>query len=519
MPALRYFSSILIVFTLVFWGSSVGAHPLGNFTINHYTGLELHPDGVAIDYVLDMAEIPAFQTIRHQDHNQNGVMDPDEAATFQPEACAALQSDLSLALDQQPQSIALETSTLDFPPGVGGLSTLRLNCQFNSAFSIAEDTQHQLTFTNRAYAQRLGWREMTLQSPEIPIQSTLKSASLSNRLQHYPDDLLNSPADQRQATITLWPSAPESTQPETHRSPRLAVGSVSIDRGQNPLAQWIHLEDLTPMSIVVGLLVAFVWGGFHALTPGHGKTVVGAYLVGSKGTPQHALLLGLTTTITHTAGIFALGILTLAASQFVVTEQIYPWLSAISGLMVIGIGITLFQRRLVGVQTHIHHAHDHPHHHAHNHSHETHHPHKPHHSHEPNHTHHADHAHHSDPISSHKHSHHPKGPATWGSLIALGISGGLLPCPTALVMLLSAIALGRVGLGLALVTSFSLGLAVVLTGVGLLLIFARQQVDKLPLEMPPVRFLPSMSAAFIALVGVAITTQALMQTGILPFGS
>lgn len=255
---------------------------------------------------------------------------------------------------------------------------------------------------------------------------------------------------------------------------------------------------------IIAIAGAFVWGAMHAMSPGHGKTIVGAYLAGSRSTAQHALFLGLTTTITHTAGVFALGLVTLFASQYILPEQLYPWLSCLSGLMVVSIGLNLFISRMrsgqlfkrspfghshTGEHSHHDHSHDHPHHH--------------HHEHEDNH---AD------------HSHLPPGtdgsPVTWRSLLVLGISGGLVPCPSALVLLLSTIALGRIGFGLMLVLVFSLGLAATLTGLGLLLVGARRLFERLPTQIRLVRVLPAVSALFVTLLGLGITTQALMQIGL-----
>jgi len=258
-------------------------------------------------------------------------------------------------------------------------------------------------------------------------------------------------------------------------------------------------------SFLFAILGSFVWGAMHAMSPGHGKTIVGAYLVGGRATLQHAVFLGLTTTITHTIGVFALGLLTLFASQYVLPEQIYPWLSCLSGLMVVAIGLNLFISRMQSAQllrrSPFGHSHADEHH-----SHDDH-----------DHHHHDDHHHHHE-HSHGTHSHLPPGtdgsPVTWRNLLALGISGGIVPCPSALVVLLSAIALGRIGFGLLLVLAFSLGLAGVLTGLGLLLVRARRLFERVPTQMRLVRVFPAVSALFIALLGLGITTQALMQIGL-----
>jgi ABC-type nickel/cobalt efflux system permease component RcnA len=271
-------------------------------------------------------------------------------------------------------------------------------------------------------------------------------------------------------------------------------------RPADPFAELINVTTITPLTILLALLAACGWGAAHAFSPGHGKTIVGAYLVGSRGTVRHALFLGLTTTITHTAGVFALGFVTLFAAQFILPEKLYPWLSMLSGVLVVVIGAVMIKDRLhsfvTGQAHHHHHGHDHEHHHDHDHGHD--------------HDHSHDHGHH--------HHHLPPGvdgaPITWRGLLALGISGGLLPCPSALVLMLGAISLQRVGFGLALIVMFSLGLASVLTAIGVVLVYAGKFFQRIPESGPLFRFVPVASALFITVVGVGITVQALMNIGL-----
>ncbi len=492
------------------WATGAFAHPLGNFTINRYAGLDLKPDGIHLDYVLDMAEIPAFQEIRRIDLNRDQQADPTESQTYATAQCDWIGQQLVLQAAGQGIPFALENSGVEYPPGVGGLATLRLSCDFQGS-PVFAGADLEVLFADHAYEHRLGWREITLSSQGIPVQSQVPSQSISQRLRAYPEALLKSPPAQRQISFLLNPSGRAVST--TSESPGLSEQSLE-GRNSDGLTRLISLEHLDPLTIVVALGVAFVWGGFHALTPGHGKTVVGAYLVGSRGTALHALILGLTTTFTHMAGIFVLGGVALLASQSAVSEQIYPWLSMVSGLLVVAIGLSLgwqrWQEKSVSSEHH-HHPHHHHEHHEHEHS-------EPHRSHAP-----------YDPLedpledpSEHTHSHphghshlpHQGSRVTWASLLALGISGGVLPCPSALVVLLSAIALGRIGFGLALILAFSLGLAGVLTGIGLLLVYAKSWLDKLPTRFPQSPHLSTLSALIIALVGLGMTHQALVQIGL-----
>jgi ABC-type nickel/cobalt efflux system permease component RcnA len=258
------------------------------------------------------------------------------------------------------------------------------------------------------------------------------------------------------------------------------------------LAQLLHQPQLSAGWLVAGIAVAFWLGALHALEPGHGKTIVAAYLVGSRGDMKHAALLGAIVTFTHTISVFLLGIGTLLLSSYIVPEKIIPALGVISGVSIVLIGGWLFYKRW---RTFMHgraHAHGHAHHHHHDHD--------QHHHHD-----HHDHDHH------HGHSHVPQGDITLGSLMALGASGGLVPCPAAMVLLLSAIAIGRIGLGLVLLIAFSLGLAGVLMAIGMLVIYAKNWLPESSknAEHPLLKFAPVASAFVILCIGMLMTAASL----------
>ncbi len=229
---------------------------------------------------------------------------------------------------------------------------------------------------------------------------------------------------------------------------------------------------LTPVAIATGIAIAYVFGAVHALSPGHGKTLVGAYLVGSRGTPQAALWLGLTTTVTHTLTVFILGVTTLLASHYIDLDRVYPILGAVSGLAICLVGLRLLVMRLRNRHHHHHHHHDH---------------------------HHHDHHHHDD---------QPR--EDWSSILAIGISGGLVPCPSALVLLLSAIALHQIAYGLVLIGGFSIGLASVLTGLGLAAVYGQQWLEKSPLGAGVMQRLSVVSALATVCIGLGLTTVAVM---------
>jgi len=227
----------------------------------------------------------------------------------------------------------------------------------------------------------------------------------------------------------------------------------------------------TPTAIAAGIAIAYALGAVHALSPGHGKTLVGAYLVGSRGTPQAALWLGLTTTVTHTLAVFILGVTTLLASHYIDLDRVYPILGAASGLAICLVGLRLLAMRLRDG----HHPHHHParHHHAH-------------------------------------HHHHDQPREDWSSILAIGISGGLVPCPSALVLLLSAIALHQIAYGLVLIGGFSLGLASAITTLGLAAVYGRQWLEKAPIGAGVMQRLSVVSALATVCIGLGLTTVALM---------
>lgn len=523
----------VVIFTLLICFGFVPvafAHPLGNFTINHYAGLNVSRDAIAIDFALDMAEIPAFQEIATFDTNGNGLADSSEAEAYHAEKCKSLQPYLSLLLNDRPLGLTLESSFVEFPAGAGGLSTLRLTCKFNAPIAKAGQMT-SLSFADKSYSERIGWREIVVTAEGVTLNGDFSSTSISNRLTSYPQDLLSNPLDQQQITLGVdLQSAPNQDLPMDSTQ---SISSVSGNRS-DAFTQLITLQNLTLPTILFALLVSFLWGAMHALTPGHGKTIVGAYLVGSRGTMKHAVYLGLTTTITHTLGVFALGLVTLFAAKYIVPEKLYPWMNLLSGLFVVGIGINILIERfkssglkeffnkfnskisgatlaLTPIQSLSQNARIRQISHSHRFS--------LHNSLENSHTHNHVHAHpHSHGHDHAVHSHLPPGtdgsPVTWRNLLALGVSGGIIPCPSALVVLLGAVALNRISFGLVLVLAFSLGLAGALTAIGMMFIYAGRLFDRFPSQGKVIRILPVLSALFVSVIGVGITIKALAEMGI-----
>ena len=418
--------------------AAASAHPLGNFTINRFSRIEAADHRAYVFYVLDMAEIPTYQAGRI------------DARAYARRIAAGAR----LQLDGRRVTLSPVATALAHPKGAGGLHTTRLELLLRGP---RLDHTAKLAYADTNYAGRIGWKEIVVGA---------RTRSESGELRAYPKNLLQSPLDVTSVTGELHSAGGPPPKLATGRE--LQAPDRVADSGFSSL---IGREHLSALVILASLAAAFFWGMAHALSPGHGKTIVAAYLVGRRGTPWHAAALGGIVTVTHTIGVFALGLVTLALSQFIVPDQLYPWLNLVSGVLVVAIGATVFRSRF---------RHRHPH------------------THGPGHDHHG---HASGP-----------GPETGpsrGSLIAVGISGGLLPCPSALVVLLAAISLHRVAFGMLLIVAFSAGLALSITGIGLVAVFAKQIFKRASFDGRLVRLLPAASALVILAAGLAMTVRAL----------
>jgi nickel/cobalt transporter (NicO) family protein len=420
---------------LVFLGAAVvalvfpvaaSAHPLGNFTINRFSRIEVAGPRVYVHYVLDLAEIPTFQAGRI-----------DARGYARRIARGAL-----LTVDGRRVRLLPVEWVLAHPNGAGGLKTTRLEVILRGPKLAARS---DVAYRDTNYADRIGWKEVVVGD----------AASRSNELRAYPKDLLSSPFSITHVRTSLVPGPGPETRPHVTRGTALRAPDRVAD---SAFASLIAREHLGVWVILASLAAALFWGAAHALSPGHGKTIITAYLVGRRGTPRHAALLGLIVTLTHTVGVFTLGLITLLLSRFIVPEELYPWLNLASGVLVVAIGASVLRSRL----RRRHHHHDH---------------------------------HHEHDLSRR-------------SLVAVGVSGGLLPCPSALVVLLAAISLHRIGFGLLLIVAFSAGLALTITGIGLVAVLARSAFGRVSLDGRLVSLLPTFSALVIVAAGIGMTVRA-----------
>jgi nickel/cobalt exporter len=430
------------------------AHPLGNFSINHLTEVRVAPDRVDVRYVLDQAEIPTFQ--------ERGLSDDAVLARKRAEVLKRLV----LTVGGRRVALTPGAARLSHPPGQGGLKTTRVELPLTARMkTLGAVRVHDGTFPGR-----IGWKAVVpLPGRGTAVKSDVPGADPTGELRHYPRDLLKSPEDIRDAALTVSAGSGTVAAPDGRTGFKTGAGS----------AGFAGLLDRDGGVLLLLLAAAFGWGALHALSPGHGKSMVAAYLVGTRGSVRDAVALGATVTVAHTAGVVALGVVALLLSAWILPEDLYPWLNLVAGMLVVGVGIRVLRMRLKGAPEAHHHHHDHDH----------------------------DHDHHHD--HGHDHHHHPRSDRR--SILALGASAGLIPCPTALVVLLGAISQHRVGLGLVLIVAFSAGLAATLTGLGIAVVHASKALTRLNISGRLAGSASAVSAALIVVIGAVLTLQAVPQ--------
>ena len=410
--------------------AAASAHPLGNFTINRFSRIEVAGPRLYVDYVLDLAEIPTFQAGR--------IDAPDYARRIARGA--------ELTVDGRRARLVPVEWALAHPNGAGGLKTTRFEVILRGPFLAGRTA---VAYRDDNYADRIGWKEIVVGD----------ARSRSHELRAYPKNLLSAPLEITHVHTSLVPGTVPGARPHVAAGSSLRAPDRVADSG---FAALVARDRLGVWVVLGSLAVALFWGAAHALSPGHGKTIVTAYLVGQRGTPRHAALLGLIVTVTHTVGVFGLGLVTRLLSRVIVPDHLYPWLNLASGVLVVAIGASVLRARWRHRTQHHHH-----------------------------------------------HHHHDEHGLSRRSLVAVGVSGGLLPCPSALVVLLAAISLHRVGFGLLLIVAFSAGLALTITGIGLTAVLARSAFRRVNLDGGFVGLLPAVSAFVILAAGVVMTIHAL----------
>ncbi len=509
-------------------GSSASAHPLGNFSVNHLNQLTFAVDGVVNDAVIDTAEIPTAQSDSIVDANGDGTISASERELHGKNSCDDFAAANQLTVDGARVSFAVRSSAFSYEPGQAGLMTSRLECRL--AATVDFSSARSVAFSDGYLTDRVGWHEITATGDGAQlIDSPVPQVSVTDGLRQYPADLLSSPLDVRDATFDVQPGPGTSTVSDEAAPDDPTKGLTNVGTGwfsgvldgvQNTFDDLIGRRDLT---LGVGFLavgLALVLGASHAVLPGHGKTVMAAYIAGRQGSVKDAVIVGATVTGTHTGGVLLLG-LALTVSTSLAGETVLGYLGVTSGVLVAALGLGLLigatRHRGTGVFGHGHtHAYDLGHSHSHDGDHS--------HLHGAGHSH--DHGHFVQrdtvaaasaltlnrsalargakvggfensgtvavldltsqlapdpvvrkgrPVDDHDHGYRPTGRR---GLIGMGIAGGLVPSPSALIILLSAIALGRTWFGILLVIGYGVGMAGTLTLAGVLLVKMRDRYQQ-----------------------------------------
>ena len=554
--------ALFLMFLLFCWlahPQASDAHPMGNFSISHYTAIRVESGFIEVRYLIDMAEIPTYQEM--QDAAIVPQVGDPSLVEYLAKKAQLLAGGLSLQLNGQPLRLQPVSQNVIFPAGAGGLPTMKLGFVYRATIgSLSPQSSYTVNYRDNNFAGRAGWKEIVV-TAEPGLKMTASSAPAGDRsaqLSNYPTDLLSSPPQDLEASFSFFGAFPtESDTRPAAAAPRMQVApavtvhgntpgghlrspgdlrahvpsagrpesraaveasavnspsivgvpsnSISLRANQqvtprNKFTELVSARGLSFWFLLTAALIAAGLGAMHALEPGHGKTIVAAYLVGSKGTARHAVFLGLIVTAAHTAGVYLLGAITLYASKYIVPEQLYPWLGMISGIIIAVLASYLLIRAWTGED--------------------------------------GDHSHAIGRVHSHWFTSFGRGRATEKTdsqsllesgaisgqapkrvsltqLLTLGITGGIVPCPAALVVLLGAFSLHRVGFGMFLIVAFSLGLAGVLIAIGLLMVYARQFLARWKSNGSKVkRWIPLASAGFMLTLGLVIAGRALISTGI-----
>jgi nickel/cobalt exporter len=440
------------------------AHPLGNFTINHLSKITVFSNRIEVRYILDLAEIPSYAALRAV--SPKATMTEKQLAVWADAQTRIIVPTLSLKANGRTLQLILDHGAARIHQGAGGLSLLYLVMNAHAALPTGSIVE-KITYKDASYPDRIGWKDVVLAPGLDPTRELTK----------YPNDLAGSP--RRTTEISVFRRAGKlivtTNQPAHDKNDVSSAGVARADVLSNMLSHGVGDTGF----MLATLLFAVGLGALHALEPGHGKTLLAVSLVGARATVRQACVLGASVTIAHTAGVVALGCAIILFKGSFVPETIYPWITLISGIAIAVIGARALGR---GIATSFEHHHDHR----------------------------AVHD------SSHTHDHTVPGtaPLTFGGTIWAAMSGGIAPCPAAIVVLLAAVALHQVAYGLIVILAFSLGLAATLTGLGIAVVRGAAWLRGQAKLDGFMRYGPLLSASIMSLIGAAMLTQGTIAQGV-----
>lgn len=476
------FAFLMMALTIVI-ALPAQAHPLGNFTINHLAKVRTDAHGLTIRYIVDMAEIPTFQVMRARSIEANQHL--DRLNDWAKEEITVVKSGLDIRADGTPLELLADPPQVSTRPGAGGLPTIYFLDEFHAVFP-KDTAARSITISDRVYRDRIGWKDIVVAPQTEP----------THELRSYPNALLASPRSTTSVAISRSLNGAAVARDVSDTVVAGAASATSQTRS-NLLSDMLSRGLSNPLFVVLTFLIAIGLGALHALEPGHGKTLLAVSLVGARATPKQALILAVALTLAHTAGVLALGAVLLALAQYIVPEQVYPWISLVSGALVAVLGAVALSR-FVKARRGFAHSHGHVHEHS---------------------------GHDGDGLSGehgHHHDHHVApgaAPLSFKSVVLIAMSGNVAPCPAALVVLLTALTLHQVAYGLLVVVAFSVGLAGVLTALGIAVVHGaswlagRRGFDRIA------QYGPLLTAIIICVIGTVMFGKAaasVLQTPLAP---
>jgi len=440
---------------LVLPAAVASAHPLGNFTLNLFSGIRVLPGEIRIEYVIDMAEIPTFQELSTVDADGDGAPETAELSDWAELTAGRVAHELEIVVDGRAAQPVVRSASAELRPGQAGLDVLR----FEGIFSVTSPASAEVRFADGNFADRIGWREVVVSAGDgVALRgSTVPAESVSRALTSYPRDLLSETLDVRAATFSYERGGAAASLP-TEEAPAGVPGADGF-------VGLVARGDISAAVVATSFLLSIAFGALHAMGPGHGKALMAAFLVGTRTTSRDAVAMGAAVAAMHTASVVALGLVVISAERLFPPERVYPWLGLLAGSVAVALGARMLVVRVAALRRRS--------------------------------GHHAEHEHQHRPLSRR-------------GMLALATAGGILPSPTALVVLLASAALHRVAFGLVLIAGFSLGLAGSLIGVGLAATRARELAARRSWTQAT-RVAPVLSAAAIVAIGSLLALRGLAQ--------
>jgi len=471
---------VVFVVGLAAWTGAAGAHPLGNFTVNQAAHLRIQPEAVLIDFVVDMAEIPTVQERRNVDTNSDDTFSPTEQLEYASRTCKALARLNRPVLNGSRLNPTVAAARMDLLEGQAGLQTLRVECTLKAEHPPVSKNW-QVQYRMESFPDRAGWREVTAEGDGTTlIESDVPEQSSTKALLEYPDAADTRPLDRRSAELTARAGGESALG-----GGLTAVLPPGADNAARGLLGFLGGQEFGFALGLSAMGVSFGLGAAHALAPGHGKAVMGATMLGPSSRFTDALTLGLSVAASHTVAVLVLAVV-LSVTTVILPEDLYPLLALASGVLVLGVGVSMVRRALRPrtAPHHDHEAHDHedePDHHGHDHGHD-----------------------------HHGHDHHGPGRR---SLVALGLAGGIVPAPSAVIVLLGASAFGRTWFGILLVVTYGLGMAVTLLAAGYFVLRVRRLARRRwgRWEDRVDRLLPLVASVVVLLAGLALGARGLIE--------